>query len=110
MPSEIRDNLLNFNKNSSRKYEAFQTERIVTKQISLFDTIHRTNLKTFKAITLQKNKNQANNKQSKMKMAEIQKIFDMALVRGLDIKYLLTYDLVESSYLFDEDGLMKKSN
>ena len=90
MPSEIRDNLLNFNKNSSRKYETFRTERIVTMQRSIFDTIHRSNLKTFKSLTSQKSKNQASNKQSKMKMAEIQKIFDIARVRGLDIKYLLT--------------------
>ena len=47
---EIRDSLLEFDERSKEKYETFRNERIVMKHKSIFDTIHRTNLKTSKHI------------------------------------------------------------
>ena len=49
MSSEICENLLKFSANSMTNYEAFQTERIVTKKKSIFETIHKTNLKIFES-------------------------------------------------------------
>ena len=110
MSVEVRNNLLKFDENSNKKYETFRRERFVTKQKSIFDTIHRTNLKTFKSMKFVKSKSKVSEKQCKNKLAEAQKLFDIARVRDYDMKCLLGYDLVESSYLFDEDGLMKKPN
>ena len=108
MSSEIRDNLLKFETNSSTLYETFRTERFVTKKRSIFDTIHRKNLKTFKSMKSEKRTNQAKDKGSKKQLAETQKIFDIARVRDYDMKYLLKFELVDRSYLFDGDGLMTK--
>ena len=49
MSSEICENLLKFSANSMTNYETFQTERIVTKKKSIFETIHKTNLKKFES-------------------------------------------------------------
>ena len=49
-------------------------------------------------------------KDSKKQLAETQKIFDIARVREYDIQELLTYDLIDTSYLFDAEGLMVKPN
>ena len=49
-------------------------------------------------------------KESKKQLAETQKIFDITRVREYDIQELLTYDLIDTSYLFDAEGLMVKLN
>jgi len=46
--SEIRVDLLNFKTKSGNLYDKFRRERLVTKEKSLFDPIHRNNLKTLK--------------------------------------------------------------
>ena len=43
-------------------------------------------------------------------MAEIQKIYDISRVRVYDMKYLLGFDLIDTSYLFEKTGLMTKPN
>ena len=43
-------------------------------------------------------------------LAETQKIFDIARVQEYDIQELLTYDLIDTSCLFDAEGLMVKPN
>ena len=50
----------------------------------------------------------AKEKDSKRQLVDAQKISDIARVRKYDIKELLTYDLVETNYLFDRRGLMNK--
>ena len=47
-------------------------------------------------------------KQDKKELGVAQKLLDIARVRGYDAQEVFTYDLVKTSYLFDEDGLMKK--
>ena len=49
-------------------------------------------------------------KGSNKQLAETQKNFDIARVRQYDIKYLLCFDLIDNSYLFDHEGLMKKTS
>ena len=66
-------------------------------------------MKTFKSIKPEKGKQQVGEQGSK-KLAEAQKIFDIARVWNYDIKELLRHDVVQKSYLFDEEGLMSKPN
>ena len=58
----------------------------------------------------EKQTHQTKVKESKKQLAETQKIFDIARVREYDIQELLTYDLIDTSYLFDAEGLMVKPN
>ena len=58
----------------------------------------------------EKQTHQTKAKESKKQLAETQKIFDIARVREYDIQELLTCDLIDTSYLFDAEGLMVKPN
>ena len=58
----------------------------------------------------EKQSRQTKVKESKKQLAETQKIFDIARVREYDIQELLTYDLIDTSYLFYAEGLMVKPN
>ena len=109
MPQEMRD-LLKFYATCTTLYETFPSERFVTKQRSIFDTIHQKHLKTFKSKMAEKQSRQTKVKESKKQLAETQKIFDNARVREYDIQELLTYYLIDTSYLFDAEGLMVKPN
>ena len=106
---EIRDDLLNFKTKSSDLYDKFRREREVKKEKSLFDPIHRNNLKTFISMKPQKEKQQVGEQGSK-RLAKAQKILDIARVRNYDMEELLSHDLIGKSYLFDENGLMSKPN
>ena len=110
MPQEMRDDLLKFCATCTTLYETFPSERFVTKQRSIFDTIHWKNLKTFKSKISEKQSRQTKVKESKKQLAETQKIFDIARVREYDIQELLTYYLIDTSYLFDAEGLMVTPN
>ena len=46
----IRQDLLQFETNSAQLYQNFRSERFIDREKTLFDTIHRRNLKTFKAL------------------------------------------------------------
>lgn len=50
MPQEIRNDLLQFDATCKTLYETFRTERFVTRQRLISDTIHRRNLKTLKKL------------------------------------------------------------
>ena len=106
MPQEIRDYLLKFDATCTTLYETFPSERFVTKQRSIFDTIHQKNLKTFKSKMAEKQSRQTKVKESKKQLAETQKIFDIAKEWEYDIQA----DLIDTSYLFDAEGLMVKPN
>ena len=110
MPQEMRDDLLKFYATCTTLYEAFPSARFVTKQRLIFDTIHRKNLKTFKSKMAEKQSHQTKVKESKKQLAETQEIFDIARVREYGIQELLTYYLIDTSYLFDAEGLMVKPN
>ena len=49
-------------------------------------------------------------KGSNKQLAKTQKFFDIARVRQYSIKYSLCFDLIDNSYLFDHEGLMKKTS
>jgi hypothetical protein len=105
MSDEIRFSILSYQKTGQDLYDTFRKERFVQKSKRLADTIHRTNLKTFKSIHAQKRPD-AKKKDQKKESAEAQKIVDLARVRDYDIKHLFEYDLVQSSYLFDNSRFM----
>ena len=107
---DIKNDLLQFQHNSVVLYETFRTERFITKHRSLFDTIHRNNLKTFKTLRSKEKTPEVKAKNEKKQLAQAQKTFDISRVRGYDVRCLLKHDLVETSYLFDDDGLMVKPN
>ena len=58
----------------------------------------------------EKQTRQTKAKESKKQLAETQKMFGIARVREYDIQELLTHDLIDTSYLFDAEGLMVKPN
>ena len=58
----------------------------------------------------EKQTRQTKAKESKKQLAETQNIFDIARVQEYDIQELLTYDLTDTSYLFDAEGLLVKPN
>ena len=94
---EVRHDLLGFKRNSSNLYETFRQERFITKEKGIIDTIHKTNLKTFKS-----NKNSSSNifkkqQNSQKEYAGVQKILDNAHIHEHDIKQLLKFDLIESN-------------
>ena len=76
----------------------FRTERLITKQRSIF------------SIKVEKRTSQSKVKGSNKLLAETQKIFDIARVRQYDIIYLLCFDLIDNSHLLDHEGLMKKTS
>ena len=47
MPQELANQLLSVVEVCTAKYDQFHTDRLVQKSSTIFDTIHRTNLKTF---------------------------------------------------------------
>ena len=110
MPDEIREDLLGIKKKGRELYGEFRRERYICKSTRLSHTIHRNNLKTFKALKLGKQYTTATQKDTKKQIAEAQKVMDIARIRQYDMKHLFEYDIVPgpSSYLFDPSGLMSK--
>ena len=75
----------------------------------LCNPISRHNLKTFASCEVKKKvqpKKQIN--QDKKEMGAVHKKLDIARVRSHDPHDVLSYDLVNDSFLFDSCGLMKK--
>ena len=107
---DIRSDLLNFESESQRLYITFRKERFLDKTKALSDTIHRNNIKTFKSLNNNKRVSDKKSKDSEKELAEAQKTFDIARVRNYDMKYLLKFDLIPSSYLFDNTGMMTKTS
>ena len=105
MTDDIREDILNASQKGQELYDNFRHERYVEKSKRLSETIHRTNIKTFKSIHAEK-KLSEKKKDQKRETAQAQKTVDLARVRGYDMKHLFQYDLVESSPLFDDNGFM----
>ena len=108
MSDAIRKDILHIEKTGSELYTKFRKERYIDKSVRLSEPIHRNNLKTFKSIHV-KEKTLAKGKKVITKdIAQAQKIIDLVQVRDYNKEELFKYDLIESSYLFDAEGLMKK--
>ena len=59
MLKEIPEDLLEFEISCNLRYEMIRTGRFITKQRSIFDTIRRNNLKTFKSMKVEKRTSQS---------------------------------------------------
>ena len=109
MTPEITKDLLEALDIGRKKYIAFRHERLVLKNTEIRETIHRSNLKTFKSIQ-HKNKATSSGKKSKTKDSSYaQRQVDIALSRGHQMKDILPYDITPPSKLFDDTGHMKKA-
>ena len=106
MSEEIRKDVLNASEKGKKKYQAFNSERIIDKTVQLRDTIHRGNLKTMISI---KDKPKQTTKKVIRAMNITDKSIEVARDRGLCTDDLLAYDIVPSPMLFSDDGLMTKS-
>lgn len=87
-------------------YEKLRKERFLDKTTRLFETIHRTNLKTFSSIHKPGQAQMASGKSSTYRDGQMQKVLEVARARGTSMEELLRYDVSSSSPLFDEDGFM----
>ena len=105
MTEEIRKGVLNASEEGKKKYQAFNSERIINKTGQPRDTIHRGNLKTVISI---KDKPKETVKKVIRAMNMTEKSIEVARDRGLGTDVLLTYDVVPSPMLFGDDGLMTK--
>ena len=85
MSQDIRNSLLKFESNTSTQYETYRREIFVTRKRSVFDTISRNNLKNFQSSNPAKRNKEQRVKVSQKKLAEAQKLFDVARVRDYDI-------------------------
>lgn len=75
--------LLKFDDNSNKKYKAFRKHPFVTKQRSIFDTIHETTPKSFKLKKSEKSKSKPNDKQSKKRLVETE---DLRYCQGAKLR------------------------
>ena len=105
MSDEIKTDLLQSAQRGMEKFNEFHTERFLKKSKQLNDTIHRSNLKTMARLNEKPMKTVKTVKQT---MSLMQKSIEVARDIGLSSDELLSYDIVPSPVLFDEEGLMTK--
>ncbi|XP_052271149.1 uncharacterized protein LOC127871907 isoform X2 [Dreissena polymorpha] len=108
MTEEIRKSILQVEIKGRDLYLEFRMERLIQKNKSLFDTIHRHNIKTFQSINDSQIKQSMKSKRKLNDSAAGYRLLDISQARGYDTKQLFQYDLVTTNYLFDEEGLMTK--
>ena len=108
VPDDIQDSLLSVQVTGLNLYRTFRKERLVEKTKRLSDTICRNNVKTFASAEGKTPSAPKTKQRVKKELRVAQKQLDIARVRGYDAEEVFTYDLVESSSLFDEDRLMTK--
>ena len=108
MPSEVRESLLSVESKGSQLYNSFRKERFTKRTKKLSDTIHRNNIKTFQTIKSVKPSVTAIKKKKINEAAAGHRVLEIAQARGFSTKELFSYDLIQTSYLYDDGGLMKK--
>ena len=86
----------------------FSGERFLDRTKKLSDTIHRKNIKTCQSIKAVKSSTTTSEKKQISGAATGHRVLEIAQARGYSIKELIKYDLIPTSYVFYEDGLMKK--
>ena len=89
-------------------YNEFRKERFLDRTKKLSDTIHRNYIKTCQSIKAVKPSTTTSKKEKISEAAAGHRVLEIAQARGYSTKELFRYDLIPTSYLFDEDGLMKK--
>ena len=108
MTEDIRSDLLNVREKANAIYADFRHERFIIKSHNIAATIHRHKLKTFNSIHANKKSATSRKCDVNKECAIALKTMDLARVREYDMKELLKYDLIPTSYLFDSEQLMTK--
>ena len=108
MPTEVREGMLSVESKSLQLYNEFRKERFLDPTKKLSDTIYRNNIKTCQSIKAVKPSTTTSKKKKISEAAAGHKVLEIAQARGYSTKTLFRYDLIPTSYLFNEDGLMKK--
>ena len=87
----------------------FRKEIFKERTKKLSETIHMNNIKTFQSINAVKSSLTAT-EQKVNEAAAGHIVLEIAQASGYNTKDLFKYNLIPTSYLFDEDGPMKKHN
>jgi len=96
-------------KNWNDSYQKLRSERFLERTHSIFDTIHRTNLKTFASVHSSVVQQKGKGKTTKKEDALIKRSLDIAQERGRTTDELLQYAVSAKSPLFDDEGFMTKA-
>ena len=88
-------------------YNEFRKERFLDRTKKLSDTIHTNNIKTCQSIKAVKPSTTTSKKKKNSEAKAGHRVLEIAQARGYSTKELFRYDLIPTSYLMDEDGLMK---
>ena len=99
---KVAKRILAFADDGNERYRNFRTERFVEKSVKLSATIKNVNLPKFKALPQQPKTGKVNIKSIKKELGLAQRQIDIARSKGITMKEILTFDLLEDSFLFDE--------
>ena len=99
--------ILAFVDDENERYRNFLKERFVEKSSKLSATIKKVNLPKFKALPQQPKTGKVNIKAMKKELGLVQRQIDIARSRGITMKEILAFDLVEDSLLFDDERTSK---
>ncbi|KAL4238796.1 hypothetical protein ACF0H5_003503 [Mactra antiquata] len=110
MTDDIRLSIINVKELGEEMYKVFRQERILTKKKRIHEPIHKNDIKTFNSINTNQMTRKNNSKTKKFqKLTSGHRYLEICQARGNSIKELFKYDLIESCYLFEDSGLIKKS-
>ena len=101
LPTKVREGMLSVESKSLQLYIEFRKVLDQTKNLS--DTIHRNNIKTCQSIKAVKPSTTTSKKKKISKAVAGHRVLEIAQARGCSTKGLFRYDLIPTSYLYDED-------
>ena len=92
-------------------YSRFREKRFIKKTERISGVIHRNNIKTFASVKSANSsgKKSTQRKTPKSQETAIRRTLDIAKERGHGMQELLKYDISCTSYLFDDEGMMKSA-
>ena len=96
--------------NSLQLYKIFREERYIQKIKKLSDTIKKYNFPNLGHISKSDSEQKKSSSNTTKKIAQTQKIIDIARSRGIHMTEVLEYDLIPKSYLVDNDCTSKPVN
>ena len=108
VPQEVTD--IGFFSHGNNEYENFRKERFIDKDKHSSDTIHKVNLAKFSSVEPKTKTASRNIRSLNKKLGEAQKLYDIALSRGMPIEDILHFDITMESCLFTDDDFTEKPN
>ena len=104
---EVKESMFSVELKGPHLYNVLRKERVKEKTRKLSETVHRNNIKTFQSTNAVKSSVTATKKKVN-EAAAGHIILEIAQASGCNTKHLFKYNLIPTSYLFDEDEPMKK--